>query len=377
MTTKTTKSVLTVPDDYIPRDNNDLVAKYESFVALLVRRYNRVDTNFKDLLQHVWMKLFEVRIIEKYKASGVSLPKVLTGPQAAAYLQMTWPNFKTAIWRHQLGDYRHVGGVKAKGDQLKKITAAVFERDRGICSKCGKNCPEIEAAFNVFKTTGTYEEKRAILLRNHGIPVGRDTFWIVSRKSGTSEKSLDVADMTTVCLFCCPRSKSPWAPTSTNGKGYGSRKATYSREDLDKFKALRSESKRTKVKEVEEILPSQARSFFKLYLARAVHNIYANWCRTRSRRYKEIYLAPTEDGQAWESFLEDPRGGRQEDIVSLYHAVKLITSGEEDIRDVDLTSKDNQAKEVQFLSLIAEGYSLTEVVQKLSLPKSVLRVIER
>lgn len=363
------KDVLAVPDDYVPNDNNDLVKQYDKFVALLVRRYNRVDSNFKDLLQHVWMKLIEVKVIEKYLKSGGSLPKKLTAVQACAYLQMSWGQFKVSVWRHVFGDYRKLGAIKADATTL----TSVLDRDQGICALCGKDCLKIQKAFSMYPEAER-EEKRRVLLDRYGIPLGREEFWIVVRKEGTPAKSVELSDLQTVCLFCCPRSKSEWAPMPVDGGKWASKKSSYTREDIERFKMVREAKRRCKKHEDIDPIIFQTKSLFKLYLARAVHNIYANWCRTRSRRYKEFYPGTNEEGQSWDFNLMDD-GASPDDLVSLYHAVKLAASGEEDIRDVDLGSKDNQAKEAQLLGLIAEGYSLTEVVQKMSLPKSVLRTI--
>lgn len=365
------KDVLAVPDDYVPTDHNDLVKKYDKFVALLVRRYNQVTTNYADLLQHVWMKLIEVKVIEKYQRSGGSLPKQLTGEQAAAYLQMNFASFKVSIWRFLLGDYRKIGGVKAVSST---IVDAVTARDKGVCGLCGKDCTAIENALAMYRLESLekYTEKRQALFHRYGIPVGREKLWVVSRKKGVASEGPE--GFQTACLFCCERNKSEWAPTPLTG-GWSSAKATYAREDIERYRIVREAKSRTKaVAQTVDPIVYHTKSLFKLYLARAVHNIYANWCRTRSRRYKEIYPGTNEEGQSWDYNIMDNHA-QPEDLVSLYRAVKLAASGEEDIRDVDFGSKSNEAREVQFLGLLAEGYTLPEVVTKMSLPRSVLRTI--
>lgn len=382
---KTSKSVLSVSDDYIPKDNNDLVRHYESFVALLVRRYNRVDSNFDDLLQHVWMKLIEVKIIDKYMASGstpASLPKRMTAAQACGYLKVTWSQWKMIHWRAQKGDDRVADKIRVS----KTLMSQVLDRDHGVCHHCGLDMHRLQLALEGLKKTDRAAWKvRRAAMASKGIPETKKVFWIAERTSvGDSLESFKTA-----CLFCTHkhqpasvvRTKSAWAPAPVEGT-WASRKALFNREDIERLKMMRETTRRCVkhdgvVEETPSFEPPKSRSLFKLYLARTVHNIYANWCRTRSRRYKEMYLAPTEDGQAWESFLEDPNGSRQEDMVSLYHAVKQIAAGQENFRNVDLTSKENEAKEVQILGLVADGYSLPEIVQKLSLPKAVLRAFAK
>ena len=55
---------------------------------------------------------------------------------------------------------------------------------------------------------------------------------------------------------------------------------------------------------------SYTRHHFEAYLTQCVHNNFSNFCRTVSRRDKDAYLEPNEDGSAWESNIpyygEDP-----------------------------------------------------------------------
>jgi hypothetical protein len=48
-------------------------------------------------------------------------------------------------------------------------------------------------------------------------------------------------------------------------------------------------------------------SHFRNYLQRAIHNHWANWCRTYVRRYRELLLPPLVDGTPWEEALWDNR----------------------------------------------------------------------
>lgn len=368
-----------LPDDYVPKDNDDLVVQYEAFVTRLVTRYNRVNTNFQDLLQHVWMKLIEVKIIDKYNASGGSLPKKMTAVQAASYLQMTFGQFKMAMWRHRVGDDRDADALRVPVP----VKDAVYDRDRGVCHRCGASASLAESKLASLKIADLSKWKavRREMLSKFDIPLGRRILWVAEKIPGIKSETV-IENYRTTCLCCVHatkaaptvRKKSKWAPTPISG-GWASRKAVYAKEDIERFKAEREGSKRCKKHEVQIVLP-QTKSLFKLYLARAVHNIYANWCRTRSRRYKEFYPGPNEEGQAWESFLED-RACLPDEMVGLYQAVKLAASGQDEMRNVDLTSTSNEETEVQICGLLAEGYTLAEVVQKLSLPKSVLKAFAR
>jgi DNA-directed RNA polymerase specialized sigma24 family protein len=405
--------------DYIPSDANDLVRYYEPFVARLVTRYNRVHTNYKDLLQHVWLKLFEVNIIGKYQRSGTAQPKMMTAAEACSHLGMSFQSFKKAIHRHQVGDDRVADALRAPT----VINKAVFERDKGCCWRCGQDMDRLQRALTAMRAqeklrkkdrknpsefqgllvefgvdfelkislkprTSKYQALRQTLKEKYGITAWHRNLWIAERTPGTFNRT-SADSYRTTCLFCLHamnpvssrvRRKSEWAPTPSQG-GYASQKATYRMEDIERFKSMREESAKKKtalvpVKSTALALPTTPkRTLFKLYLARAVHNIYANWCRTRSRRYKEEYRGNEEDGSPWESFLEDSHAIRPDDMVDLYHTSKLLVSGEEDIRDVDMSSKDHEAAQEKLLTLLSEGYSLPEAAQKLALPQSVLKVV--
>lgn len=402
--------------DYVPSDNNDLVRHYEPFVTRLVTRYNRVSTNFKDLLQHVWMKLIEVKIIEKYEKSCGTLPKTMTATQACSYLGMKFQAFKFAIYRHQVGDDRVADALRAP----KAITNAVFERDHGNCWRCGQDMDRFQRVLTAMRTRDagsldgefqsisvqfadetvtisvmpkkvTYTAFRQRLKDEYGITPWHRVFWFAERVPGTFNRT-SADSYRTTCLFCHHkinpitervRRKSAWAPMPIQG-GYGSQKAVYNTEDIERFKAMREETKSRKSKtalvkteavsaEVVVFQP-QRRTLFKLYLARTVHNIFVNWCRTRSRRYKEEYHGDREDGSSWDSFLEDARC-RPDDMVDLYHTSKLLVSGEGDIRSVDFNSKDLNETQEKLLTLLADGYTLSEVVTKLALSPAVLKAV--
>lgn len=368
-----------LPDDYVPKDNDDLVVQYQAFVTRLVTRYNRVNTNFQDLLQHVWMKLIEVKIIDKYNSSGGSLPKKMTALQAASYLQMTFGQFKVTVWRHLVGDDRDADALRVPVP----VRDAVYDRDRGVCHKCGASAVSAESKLNALKVEdpAKWKAKRREMLEKFDISMSRRILWVAEKVPGVKSATV-IENYRTTCLCCIHatkvaktiRKKSKWAPTPIQG-GWASKKALYAKEDIERFKMQREDDDRCKKHEIQLILP-QTKSLFKLYLARAVHNIYANWCRTRSRRYKEFYPGPNEEGQAWESFLED-KSCLPDDMVVLYQAIKLAASGEEEMRNVDLQGHSNEETEVQICGLLVEGYSMADVIQKLSLSKSVLRALAK
>lgn len=242
-----------IPDDFIPSNNNEMVKVFRQFVGFIVRKYNRVDTNYDDLLQHVWQKLIEVDIISKYNASG-NFPMEISGETAAELCLVTFAQFKVAIWRG---------------------------------------------------------------MRNN---LGRD-----------------------------PHS---WMPEPIKG-GWSSKKAIYSREAIEMLHASGYFEKKHKT---EYICP-RSRCKFKPYLAKSIHNIWSNWCRTRSRKYREQYRPPLEDGTPWESLASDPFAASQETSAELSNIVdKLDRSG-------------GGGRRTEIGKMLMQGRSLTDIVNELSLPK--------
>lgn len=375
-----------VDEDFVPKDYEELVRVYGEFVPKLVQKYNRVLANFEDLLQHTWTQLVAVKLIEKYHASVGGQPKQLTGEQAAAYLQMTWNQFKVSIWRGCKGDVRDP--VDSVSPIIKK---AVFERDKGICSEHGPDHFDDEPFDTVAFAEGLailkeedpkdYAQRRRKMLESHGISLNERIFWVAEKVPGDGR---GIDRYKTVCVFCLARKRmaenskptvrttNDYTPKPVNG-GWASKKALYDVIDIEKFKIAREQRSRCKKHGGIVFQMPVTRSRFKLYLARSVHNIYANWCRTRARKYKELYLAPTEEGQAWESFLEDTGSGNQEAKLILAEQVsgdvdRLVEKAAKKIKASGITREDIEAK-------LRDGWTVSEVLKEFNLPRTLLQVV--
>lgn len=379
-----------VEEDYVPKDNTDLVRVYRPYVTRLVLKYNRVSSNFDDLLQHVWDQLFTVKMLDKYhKSAGVQLPKEITALQAASMLQMKWDQFKIAIWRASIGD------IRDPIDQVpQSIKQKVFARDHGVCSRpCHGDKPLNAETFRKDLASLKAQDPEGYAsakarLKKLGLQ-DKKVFWVAEKVSPTS-KGKTVSAYKTTCVFCLyrdrqtqgymagDRKRGQWAPTRISGT-WASKKAVYLTADIEKFRDQRKMDNRTKthldIQPWIETTAAVTPSHFKRYLARSVHNIYANWCRTRARKYKELYLAPTEDGQAWESFLEDTSDMNPE--------TKVIITEEANASLDTMVSK--LAKKVkkgeidggEIAKMIAEGYTLAEIIKEKNLPRTLLQVARR
>lgn len=361
----------------VPLDNTEMVRLYGSYVAKLVGKYNRVLSNSEDLLQHTWAQLLHVDVLSKYQKSTGSQARQLTGEESAKYLQMTWGQFKVMVWRGFRGDQRpEVPGT---------VKARVFERDFGICTDPSHEVPFDAVSFRnelvkqkEEKPAG-YKEVRRQLRSRFNISPKTMTFWDVEKIS--SEKGDDA--YRTVCLFCLARkraAKGHQIKRSTSSmilqpiKGtWASMKSLYDVIDVEKFKILRELSSHTKVHGEIEFQMPQTRSRFKLYLAKAVHNIYANWCRTRSRKYKELYFAPTEEGQAWESFLEDGRCNDPE--AKMIVTEEVNNNVDRVIEKLSRKVKSGELCREDIVSRLREGHTIAEILRDMNLPRAALQVV--
>ena len=263
----------------VPRDYDELVRDYGDFVARCVARYNKVDRNFKDLLQEVWSKLLGSRVLEKFVESGARrMPVMMSATEACDLLGLEWLQWKKAM-------------------QSKK-----------------------------------------------------------------------------------------WLPGPVDGTRC-SRTALFATADLvDIDEAMRHVSRPKR-----RVRPPFSARGFKAYVQRAVHNHFANWCRTRSRRYKEQLLSPQavlgqqsdgcfrqkaeiEDMSSWENSIAEAMTLDEEDVVDLLGKLRkanLDLSSDKGAEVLDYLVQQGKAcadgprRNVEVLELIGKGYSLTEAIKRM------------
>jgi DNA-directed RNA polymerase specialized sigma24 family protein len=105
-----------------------------------------------------------------------------------------------------------------------------------------------------------------------------------------------------------------WAPTPVRGTGVEKR-AVFRRADVE---AVAHHFKRRRpggeAPAPTTVLTPVSKGRFESYLTVAVHNAYKNFCRTVSRKDRDLYLPPGEDGDSWESNV--PSGGASPDICA-------------------------------------------------------------
>lgn len=338
-----------VPDNHMPRDNVDLVKTYGAYVARLVMRHNRVTSNFDDLLQHTWMKLIEVDVIGKHKSSMGHLPKHLSGAQASSFLRMPWFSFLKRVHR---------------GVRKEQLYARAYARDCGVCTKCRTDTTKYVAALEKLRVgdPDQFETTFHKVIAALGVDSLPSRFWVVDG---------DDSDSKTICLFCAKRLQVKavtfrWYPVPIRGS-WSSRDALYDREDIQRLQLVLETEKDRPIDPSADPSSVLSKSLFKQYLARAVHNIYANWCRTRDRRYKEQYKGNDEStGKSWEETLGDPFGPRQESMAELSMTVRYLAGGGNPLE----STAENES---EVMELFDSGKTFQEVGRRMSIRPKVLQ----
>lgn len=190
-----------------------------------------------------------------------------------------------------------------------------------------------------------------------------------------------------------------WMPTPINlaefeakgQKGYSAKSALFDTLDIGKLasdeRTLKNGSVRGPFRLHGEIRMPEAKAtkqHFQSYLAVAVKNHFANFCRTQQRKHKERapdalpgHRPPVDDSISWEATLEDPKERHQETIAALHEAKqRLSTSLHDGMRNIP-SCKPVEEHEMQMFELLEDGFTLGETVRKMDIPKSVQQLVLR
>lgn len=145
-----------------------------------------------------------------------------------------------------------------------------------------------------------------------------------------------------------------------------------------------------KVRRGRRVRPPFTARGFKAYLQRSVHNAYANFCRTRSRRYKEQLLSPQavlsqqsdgayrqkteiEEMSSWESNIATAMTLDEEDMIDLVGTLrraKIDLDSKKGVEVLDFliqqgrSCKDGPRRNLEVLDLLGHGYTLSEAVKR-------------
>lgn len=163
----------------------------------------------------------------------------------------------------------------------------------------------------------------------------------------------------------------PWMPSPVAGEAT-STDALWSVDDVEKYEPLAA-AYHEKVAESEGLIPRPTAAQFRTYVQRAVHNAFANWVRTHSRRHKERVI------DLLVSVPTDHNGGmdRKIDLFDVVQDVEAPLARLEAAVEVSQTVARMRLgeREADFMALLGDGYTALEAARKLNLSRATsLRV---
>lgn len=167
-----------------------------------------------------------------------------------------------------------------------------------------------------------------------------------------------------------------WMPTPVAGDPT-SLDALWATDDVERYEATAAQH-HEKVGESEGLIPRPTDAQFRTYLHQCLHNAFANWCRTHSRRASQEHLADmcvprhlVEQHKTDENydtdlfdFVTDTQSParRMASLVEARQAVEALRLG---------------GRQSEFVELLQDGYTAKEAARKLRLSQSTVYRIER
>lgn len=358
----------------LPASYAELYTRYEPYVARVVRRYDKVGRNFEDIVQTVWTNLIQSKVLEKFRSSvkiEERLGPTLTAREAAAYLEIPWSSFCFSVWRSVLGepivssptmavpDILLMFGVSWETFQKAMSESALGKTDHPFPMPVDKHLwASKEAVYRtsdvmacskrleyVYETSGKNKGKPRWVPRRERIYTPPDPVLNMDGTAATPpapdseeapygyvalrrrvryfkrEEGMDYNNYPPA-VFKRKRSRTPF-PAPVKG-GWSSEKALYNTSDIIAIKALVAGG-RYKDLDTTFIAPEVFSSNrFEAYLATSVHNFFANFCRSKSRKDKDLYLSPMEDGTPWEAGIPSVGMASPEVQAQLLSAVRRV-----------------------------------------------------
>jgi len=144
--------------------------------------------------------------------------------------------------------------------------------------------------------------------------------------------------------------------------GFGAKSAVYSYEDIEALDASNYFRKHPEPR-VAAKLGDVTKGQFEAYLTLSVRRHFANWLRTKSRKDRDMYLAPFEDGTSWESHVADTECTGVDEVTD-----RNMTLGR--LRDAI-----GEEKMVNVLDMMRQGYTLSEVATKLQISTRTFQAV--
>ena len=165
----------------------------------------------------------------------------------------------------------------------------------------------------------------------------------------------------------------PWMPTPLAGDADGL-DALWATEEVERYEPMVSEY-HERVAKSEGLIPKFTGGTFRTYLQTCVHNAWANWCRTHSRRHKDRVIdlfvrlpsdqveGARENSELFDLVTDSSASTRRLTArIEVQHTIEQLQLGE---------------TENDFCALLSEGYTAVEAGRKLGYSRAVMYRIQR
>ncbi len=307
----------------IPSTYDELQKQYGKLIYKLLLKYNKVERNFEDLHGYVWLKILEAQLLERFEDHiQRQTPKVLTALQACDLLGVSWRQWSTAMWSYHKGDPDR---YDKKGN--------ILSRKRGRWMPTPINILEFQA-----RGLAGYSAKTALFDFEDIIRLASD------------EKRFKNGKIRKAFRFM----------------GRGILEGIVVSDDRPEGSA--------KLPEV-----STTATQFRNYLAMAVLNHYANFCRTEKRKHKERPSSPPpsmeDDAPSWESTIPDRQATEMDAMVALSEAREMLSHTLLEHMDGVPSCKAVEDHAAMMFGMLDKGTSLVQALDSMGLPPKVKSAI--
>jgi DNA-directed RNA polymerase specialized sigma24 family protein len=302
----------------IPKSYEELQQNWGKFIFDLLQRINKIQRNMDDLYQQIWLKLIEADFLTRFDDyKQTQMPKVLSAVDSCDLLGVTWVQWVTAMGLHH-------NGIPVLDEYGK-----VISRKKGRWMPTPINIAEFEAAglagYTSMAALYAFEDVIRLSFETHRCANG-------SLRRAFKKMGQDVR----------------------GGLLYGSERP----EGAAKLPAVRV-----------------TKSMFKNYLAMAVGNHFANYCRTEFRRHKERpFQQPTfveDDAPFWETALPDPKAVKSDTMVALSQAKQILSNTLFECLEGVQTPKKPEDHATEMFRHLYSGASLKQALCRMDLPPTV------
>lgn len=339
----------------VPRDYNEMFRKGSEWVRFIqgrLRTLNKVGRNFEDLYQDMVLRLMSAQVLEKFVQKAMTrLPAEMTAEEMCAYIGITFKKLEYLQWRYSVAD----DPTKKVRDKQRPIWVPTPIRG-GRYSRAA-----VYSRSDVIDFDRHFDAEGSGLRRNDG------KFPVQKRRKFKEEAVFD-ADGNAI--------KTRVPVTDDDGNQVFM--------DVNLYVA-------------RQTVFAPTGDGFRTYLANALHNHFANYCRTKFRKEKEHLLSPNsvvssasdgsyhvsatfEEGGSWESSLADGLAHEDELEAKLDFAQQFKEACEEAGLDTEILAEHIQRLESDGTEATGPAQPFVEIIDHMAktgkdLPEAFAKVV--